>query len=476
MIFLSQIQNNLNKFINDYNNADSRLNSIEGNEIANKLFPIANPEDGNDNVRHLNNREIYDGITGNLIFTTKGEKRIYPNAKEIPPSCGFGRLHFMRNKWKCVCSAPNFFNGIYCDEPQRQLLIENKCAKVGDINNLENTDITTFNPILGGVCVECSVADATPDLSSSTPKCRSINNIIDDEEEEEEGNRKNKCFADPINLNLNSSFNKYVDGYGCSCDYYNGFVEVNIGGGKEKSNACLKVGKRTSSYHTAHLAYYTLKNNMKPIQIHEYRELEEPYKSIFSKGKTLLVDQPARDIVHKEDWLNRCIKANKRQKIRRLNHPESDWPVVHKRNLINYYRRRSETYPISAYKIATGTGFETKHWYETTNLRYLKNSVWGHPIMYGSDSISRLKNDYQGNQFIGLTTLNPLGAKLHQYYGLTMQNKPGAIVKLDTRGYTSDKNSTKNILTLPPDYKTEMMNQKDFMYIPSMYKSYHVKN
>ena len=480
--FLLKFNQKLQSLNFDYNNDD------------NSLFPlVTTTATTNKNARRLFNRDIYDGKTGQLILSSKGELRLYPNAEEIPPSCGFGKLYFNKNDiddrkswWTCVCSAPDYFGGIYCDEPQRKLIIENKCMKVGHIDDLENTDISTFNPFLKGVCVECSTKDATPDLSSPIPKCQIINKIEEDDKNIKKKN--NGCFSDPINPNLNSTLNKYVKGYGCVCDYYNGFVEINVGGynndkenGEDiQSNACLKIGNRSRHikdyYHKTHLAYYTLKNSLKPIQVHEYNQLELPYQSLFGKNKKLLVNQPAKNIVHKYDWLNRHVKANPKQKIRRLNYPNSDWPVVHKQNLINSYERRNETYPISAYNIANGRGFELKHWYESTNLRYLNNSVWGHPIMYGS-----YNKDDKNNIWYNHCTLNPLGPIHLQYYGLTMLYKPGSIIRLDTRGFESEKkynnvDTFNKIHTIPPDYKNEMMNSKDIFYLPYLYNTYIVKN
>ena len=496
--FLFQFQKNLKNL--KFNNDDSD-DDINKNTLADQLFPLIHNKidsinKNTKNARRLYNRDIYDGKTGNLILSSKGEWRIYPKAQEIPHSCGFGKLHFYTSKnnitWTCICSAPQYFGGLYCDEPQKKLLVENKCAKVGYINDLDNTDISTFNPFLQGVCVQCSTRDATPDLSSPVPKCHNINKIKNDDDDDDDDDKKDKdiCFSDPVNPNLNSIFNKYIDGYGCSCDYYNGFVEINIGGynnnnNNNNSNACLKIGKRSRKikdyYHKTHMAYYTLKNDLKPIQVHEYQELEQPYQSLFfgkkNNNKLLLVDQPARKTVHKQDWLNRHIKAKSTQKIRRINYPHSDWPVVHKYHFVNKYERRNETYPISAYKMAIGRGFETKHWYETTNQRYLSNSVWGHPVMYGSSSISSINIDnYKGNKWEGLCTLNPLGPKYSQYYGLTMLYKPGSVVKLDTRGFHSEKHYNRNVVTLPPNYRNEMMNPNDYTYISLRYHSYTVTN
>ena len=497
--FLSQFEINMQKMINYYyytdvdiynNNKDTTKARTENMGLANTYFPIAKDKDDlddDDNVRTLYNRDIYDNQTGNLLLSTRGKKRVYPNASEIPPSCGFGKLFYFsrERKWKCVCSAPEYFGGIYCDEPQKELTIKNQCRTVAHTDDMENTDVSTFNPILRGVCVECSVGNATPDLSSPIPRCRTINRIKEDhddyDDDQDNSNEKSSnCFSDPTNPNLNSIYNVFVEGYGCSCDFYNGFVEATVESGGGERAACIKIGKRDEKnknyFHKTHLAYYTLKNNIKPIQVHEYQNVEEPYESILENPAKVLVDQPATDIVHKNDWLNRCVKADSRQKIRRLGYPKSDWPVVHKNKWINHYERRRETFPISAYGLAIGRGFETKHWYETTNLRYVSNAVWGHPVVYGSDTMSCVKNEakYNGNKFIGLTTLNPIGVKMQQYYGLTTLYKPGAIVRMDTRGYDADDDDKTNVLTLPPDLMNEMMDSRDYHYIPMLYNSYTV--
>ena len=347
--------------------------------------------------------------------------------------------------------------------------------KVGYINNLEETDVSKFNPLVHGVCVECSSKDAIPDISSPIPKCHKINKIIDEEEEEEE--EEDYCYRDVLNPNFNSIFNKYVKGYGCVCDYYNGFVEVNVGGIGDKdgtnvnnSNGCIKIGKTFNNnnyHHQTHLAYYTLENSLLPKQIHEYKKLEQPFQSLFGKEQnmsSLLVEQPARDIVHEQDWLNRCIKPNPKQIIRRLN--GGKWPVVHKRTFVNHYEKRANTFPISAQKLAIGRGFEAKHWYETTNMRYIHNAILGHPIVYGTHNA---KNE----KWRGKCTLNPLGSVHEKYFGLTMQYKPGSIVKLDTRGY---ENERYNVITIPPSYENEMMDPKSKVYLGILYNSYEVEN
>ena len=466
--FLLNFTQNM-KNLNLSNYKDNNNNNIQDKDAItpssyDKLFPPSNENEKNKNKRSLI-RDIYDARTGNLLLSTKGELRLYPNAEEIPPSCGFGKLHFNANgeMWTCVCSEPDYFGGIYCDEPQKKLILKNKCIKVGRINDLENTDISTFNPFTQGVCVECSSKDATPNFSSPFPSCHVINTIREEEEEEEE--EEDVCFRDVVNPNFNSIFNKYIKGYGCSCDYYNGFVEVNVGdmGDQESadnSNGCLKIGKSPSGgdyYHKTHIAFHTLKNGGYPKQVHEYRQLEQPYQSLLFGGKqkplALLIDQPARDIVHKEDWLNRCIKPSKEQKISRLNDNDK-WDIVHRTGLfrINKYEKRKYTHPISAFTLNFHDYFMPKVWTETTNQRYVKNAMLGHPVIFGHFTAENKK-------WRNKCTLNPLGTREKKYYGMTMLYKPGKIVKLDTRGF--EKNEKMTIIVIPPDHKKEMMTQKD---------------
>ena len=100
-------------------------------------------------------------------------------------------------------------------------------------------------------------------------------------------------------LNPHSFFspnNIYFPGYGCVCDYHNGFVEAilpsSINIKKEISNACIKIGKdQPASFHRTDVAYYTLNGNFKPIQVHSFRELEYPFKVIFKDAQELLIKQ-----------------------------------------------------------------------------------------------------------------------------------------------------------------------------------------
>ena len=200
IIFISNNNNDIDKkFLQKFHKRlKKNIMKENNNNETNALFPLVKEEDeDNDNKRRLYNRDIHNAENGTLLLSTKEEMRLYPNADEIPASCGFGRLHYnIKNKsWNCVCSAPEYFGGIFCDEPQEKLTVQNKCLKVGHVDDLENTDVSTFNLLLEGVCVECSTKDATPAISSSIPKCYCINK---DEEEED----RRPCFSDPTNPNL----------------------------------------------------------------------------------------------------------------------------------------------------------------------------------------------------------------------------------------------------------------------------------
>ena len=504
---------------------------------------------------------VYDKFSGDIILRVEGESRSYPHADQIPQTCGFGKLTFDDSRigsksvsgigsdtwsstttaWECSCHAPMFFGGDHCDEPQSRLTRDNKCSKVAHADDLNNFDVSTFNPFVEGVCVECSVPGAVPILDALEPRCEVLNSFkeVDDYGEEKEDQRlvtmtttreTNPCFYDALNPHShNSPFNRYQENYGCVCDFYNGFVEVTVEGLSTHddsiiSDACIKIGRirntptattatttntttantttrgignsnaarGTEHYHRADLAYYTLQNLRRPIQVHSYTDLEEPFENMFrggggggggerSRGKKeiknkvveeervveLLVNQPAADVVHKFDWLNRNIKASKKEKIRRIDYPHSDWPVVKKVSLVNYYRRRKETNPVSAYTMAIGRGFETKHWYEQTDNRFLSNAVWGHPVMY----------TYLGREkWFGMVTLNPVGVEKGWYYGVTVNTKPGEIVRLDTRGYKQeakqDGEERYRVVTLPPNYQEEMMEMDSVIYIPVLYTSY----
>ena len=387
-------------------------------------------------------------------------------------------------KWGCLCFEPNYFGGEYCDEIQEKLIKEHKCVKVAQASNVSNFDISTFNPFTDGVCVECeSKKTQIPIMDTFTPQCQEIdqNKYFDDDDNDFKND--DHCFYDALSPHLfNSPNNKFVSGYGCVCDYYNGFVEAylpNYYNEKEKnimSNACVKIANSppsNSSFHITDIAYYTLRNRLKPTQVHRFSfdRLKAPFNLLFPLGGEILVKQPNnnddKEIINENDWLNRCIKPTRTERIRRLNFPYDTWPIVHKNHLVNQYKRRNETAPISAFRLATGRGFETKHWYETTNNRFLSNAVWGRPIIYTHHTDSVYK---------GKVTLNPLGPVYKQYYGLTIATKPGEVARLDTRGFEEKNNENNNVVVIPPDYQEDMMDKSKIFYLPLLYNSYHVED
>ena len=458
-------------FINTYNKEE-----IKKRNDNNEIFPLCY-ESNNKNCL-VNTMKIFDKNSTMIFNGGNGELRFYPHADKMPQNCGFGKMVYdgdnQENPWECFCYDNNYFGGNQCDEPQSQLTVVNRCAKIAKASELTNTDVSTFNPFLEGVCVECVSSEndnLVPVLDSVEPQCQEINKL---DEETRVLSNKDHCYYDALNPHYyNSPYNKYIVGYGCSCDYYSGFVEAQIEGfdtSEEISHACIKIGKRDfDDYHTTHIAYYTLQNMKKPIQSHEYTEFESPFDKIFKDISALFINQPAKDVVNQSDWLNRNLKPSKNERIRRINYPKDEWPIVDKIRLVNHYHKRKETNPISVRKLVEGRGFETKHWYELTNERWLSNAVWGHPIVY-------VFGDRKKCKWFGKVTLNPVGVKEREYYGITVKTKPGEIIRMDTRGYRSEeKKSGSNIVTLPPDHVKEMLNNYKTVYIAILYNTYEFR-
>ena len=426
---------------------------------------------------------IYDDVLGSyrerLLQPVIGEKYVLPNFSTIPRKrgkigyCGFGHLLFNRETkvWRCKCMMPQFFGGATCDEIGSELVKNHNCLQVAYEDDPSNTDVSTFNPIIEGICTQCvSPETQSPVITGVIPQCQDIR----PEKKKLEIDYNNPCKYDALKPGeYFSENNRYVPGYGCVCDYHNGFVEATLptkprqkseqkSDAVEVSNACIKVGRDDpSSYHRTDVAYYSLFNNFHPIQIHSFKKLEYPFNIIFPKAKELLVKQLLFKKSDTNDWLNRHIKPSRKQPIHRLNYPYAKWPVVNKKSLYNYYSHRDTTYPISAFKLATGGGFETQHWYELSNSRYIQNAVLGHPIIYTHE---------KGNPWTGKVAINPLGAIHRKYYGATVHTKPGEVVKLDTREFEDNSG-----IIIPPNYQSEMMDENRIIYLPYLYVSYNIE-
>ena len=444
-------------------------------EKENILFPFC--RNGLD-CRQPPRMDIFDARTGQLLQKGGGvHKRRYPKCNRIPDSCGFGKLTFdtETKEWACLCFDVKYFGGDFCDISGPALTTKHHCRVVADIDNLENYDVSTFNPFKRGVCVECTdPSQMIPILDSAIPSCGTGDGISADTDQDMEV-AKDPCYFDALNpaSGQGSPENKFVENYGCQCDYHNGYVEVNLPSKAETeliSHACIKLGRSPvgEGFHRADIAFFCLKNSTKPIQVHTYERLEFPFSKIFGNHKELLIMQPAKEVVHTNDWLNRNIKPSRKAKIRRLNYPKKDWPVVNKNNLVNSYERRTETSNLSAWDLNLGRGLETKHWYETTNKRWLSNAIWGHPVVF---SFSAPKPVWNHN-----STLNPLGVQNKWYYGVTMKTKPGSIIRLDTRGYKQETNGNFSVITVPPDYKYDLFDyDKDYIYLGFRYVTYKTK-
>ena len=464
------------------------------------FFPVCLPDHNLPDCQRIN-FPIYDKTTHDpllIIPTTPKNHNVHyslPNSHLIPYSaangglgyCGFGKLLYNADEleWSCHCFAPEYLGGEMCDEPQPKMIRDNKCMKIGQNTNLVNTNISSFNPFIDGVCVKCVSPESQVPIVNEGPVCEEIHhsNIINNFDENHHQLRneiiaewkKNPCKFDALNPHLYNSPNNFFDPqYGCVCDYHNGFVEAIIEGHPlaehQISHVCIKIGRdNPTNSHRTDVAYYTFQNNLKPLQVHSFTNLEYPFNIIFRNTKELLVKQVAATLSNTFDWLNRHIKPTSLQTIRRIDYPSHKWPVVNKKSLVNYYAMRLETFPISAFRLATGRGFETKHWYETTRDRYIANAVIGHPIVY---------TYHKDTPWTGKVTLNPLGAKYMKYYGATLLTKPGEVVRLDVRGYESKDDASENrvVITIPPDYQTEMMDKSNIVYIGTLYISYTVEN
>ena len=426
---------------------------------------------------------------------------INPHVPECSEFLGRLTLNFTTGDFSCLCTS-NLFTGPHCDQPSDKLLRENNCKRVGWSKNPLVTDVSLFDPVEEGICVECTVTGAVPVIESvqTGPSCWKPVKLLKKKKEGRKKKKKKKkkkirpplCVFDVLTGRHTSPINKYVSGYGCSCDYHNGYVEGYIFGLDEKEisdnnnsndnkviigNACIKIAKNTEKleYHRTDILYYTLVNNGNPLQTHTYKyeQLEPPFVSLLSLHNNnklinskavnnklinskavakveLLIDQPLGNFkVHSHDWLNRNFRKHTQMYRRRKN---DTWPGVTTKGgirLINHYFRRPVTIPISTVEFKIGKGYEKKYWYELTNFRYLTNAVWGHPVIYGSK-----------DEWADTFTLNSVGVKEGYYVGLTLLTRPEdylKTVRVDTR--TVSKNRFPKVI--PPDYYRDMTSEEE---------------
>ena len=418
---------------------------------------------GEKNCQHLN-VPIYDENGLVVVVPANISSHLgYRIHYDIPvcPST-LGKLILVdTHRLKCECITNNLFDGPHCDHPTEKLTRQNGCRKVGwKRQPLAVQDITLFNPATDGVCIECaSPATSVPLLGGGEPMCQTLH-----PKKQQQQQQREKCHYDAI-TGYGSDQNYFLAGYGCVCDYQNGFVEAYVPGYLPLdviSNACIKIGNDDDAPHRTDIAFHTLINGGKPLQTHVYRRLMPAFNFLLKEEEELLINQPAVALAHSHDWLNRNI-PHKTTHIRRLREGDT-WPVVHKSHLINKYKRVTETHPIDVVELMIGSGYETKHWYELTNQRYVSNAIWGHPIIFGT-----------GKAFKNLATLNPLGLIERQYWGITMLTD-GTMIRLDTRGGGKGKWP----VVIPPRYDSDMLSEsdismyKDAPYLFFLYDTYHV--
>ena len=138
----------------------------------------------NEQENSIKYRTIFNPIERN----NKGERfYILPNSEMMPRKkgkkigyCGYGFLIYDRKtmEWSCFCKAPDLFAGKTCDEMQKQRFIDvYKCVKVVDEDDFSNTDVSTFDPLYNGVCLECALPDTQKPILNGLrgPECVSIN-------------------------------------------------------------------------------------------------------------------------------------------------------------------------------------------------------------------------------------------------------------------------------------------------------------
>ena len=149
------------------------------NEIYNLPFFECFSEDGRN--CSIINYPIFDKKTHKLLLDPKtGQRYTLPNINMIPRKgkklgyCGYGHLLFNKNSWKwsCYCMIPELFGGEMCDKVQPQMINNFNCLEVADVSNPLNKDISTFNPIIDGICSKCKSPETqSPVSNADIPQC-----------------------------------------------------------------------------------------------------------------------------------------------------------------------------------------------------------------------------------------------------------------------------------------------------------------
>ena len=122
-----------------------------------------------------------------LLNPKKGQGYVLPNSHAIPRQnggenklgyCGYGHLIFDQRKkaWSCSCMTPEYFGGKTCDAIQRKYIDKYNCKKVASFDDPSNTDLSTFIPIIEGVCVECAFPETQIPVKNPKifPQCKNV--------------------------------------------------------------------------------------------------------------------------------------------------------------------------------------------------------------------------------------------------------------------------------------------------------------
>ena len=72
--------------------------------------------------------------------------------------------------------TPEFFGGKTRDAIQRKYIEKYNCKKVASFDDPSNTDLSTFIPILEGVCLECAFPETQIPVKNpkTIPQCKDV--------------------------------------------------------------------------------------------------------------------------------------------------------------------------------------------------------------------------------------------------------------------------------------------------------------
>lgn len=165
-------------------NLDTFRNGIKNNVVdSNRLLPFSkcHSNDKNADCLAIDVFVFDENSHARLLDPKDGQRYMLPNSRLIPRKrgkkigyCGFGHLLYNQTtkQWSCRCMRPEFFGGKTCDSIQERLIKEYNCTEVASKDDPSNKDISTFNPLIEGICSKCASPDAqTPVMDADIPRC-----------------------------------------------------------------------------------------------------------------------------------------------------------------------------------------------------------------------------------------------------------------------------------------------------------------